>query len=137
VVFKRLKAAHSAGRPNSGGDQLKLKFYEMASVIVMALTKGKRSVEMGVVKAPAVHPKAALMPAKFQVDGVVPIGSVTIPANQEIPAVGSVCEVRYLYTYPTGSMFQTTYLRPRTDVDPEECHAAQLKFRVASEDDEG
>jgi MFS family permease len=37
-------------------------------------------------------------------DKRIPVGNVTVPANQQIPKVGSVIEVRYLYAYPGGWM---------------------------------
>ena len=47
VVFKRIWAPYSPGRPNSDGDQLKYKFVETASVIVNAIN-AKRSVAIAV-----------------------------------------------------------------------------------------
>ncbi len=48
IVFKRLKSLSVPGRPNSGGDWLKFKFYATASVVVCSHNGGKRSVEMSV-----------------------------------------------------------------------------------------
>jgi bifunctional non-homologous end joining protein LigD len=137
VVFKRIHSSYQPGRPASGGDQVKLKFYETASVVVLAVND-KRSVLMGVYPAPVDHPRAAGMPPKFQghAEIAIPVGNVTIPANHKIPRVGARIEVRMLYAYPTGSIYQPTYLGERTDVDAPECHAAQLKFRVVLDDDE-
>ena len=118
VVFKRLVAPATSGRPNTGGDQLKYKFYATASFVVRALND-KRSVSVEVRDA---NGKA------------VDVGNVTIPPNHAVPAVGAIIEVRYLYAYLGGSLFQPTYLGPRDDVDASECVTAQLKYK--SEEDE-
>lgn len=118
VVLKRLDAPYIAGRPNSGGSQLKHKFYATASVLVTKINR-QRSVEMGLLNGAW---KSA--------------GNVTIPANHSIPKVGTVVEVRYLYAFrESGCLFQPTYLGPRNDLNQTECLVSQLKFK-ADEDDE-
>lgn len=118
VVFKRIDAPYSAGRPNSGGDQFKFKFVETASVIVHTVN-AKRSVAI------AVRENGMLVPA----------GNVTVPADQLIPQVGDVVEVRYLYAMPgSGSLFQPVYLGARDDIAPAECTHDQLKFRKEPEE---
>ncbi len=113
VVFKRIAAPHSPGRPNSGGDQFKYKFVETASVVVGAVN-AKRSVQMAV----------------WESARLVPCGNVTIPADQSIPQVGDLIEIRYLYASPgSGSLFQPVYLGVRDDITAVECTRAQLKFR--------
>ena len=113
VVFKRIGAPYSAGRPNSGGDQFKFKFVETASVIVNAVN-AKRSVAI------AVWENAKL----------VSCGNVTIPADQPIPQVGDTADVRYLYALSaSGSLFQPVYLGTRDDIAAAECTRDQLKFR--------
>ncbi len=118
VVFKKLTAGYCAGRPNVGGDQLKYKFVETASVIVTAINS-KRSVAI------AVCENGTLAPA----------GNVTVPANQLIPRVGDVVEVRYLYAMPgSGALFQPVYLGARDDITEAECTRDQLKFRREQEE---
>lgn len=112
VVFKRTDAIYTAGRPASGGSQFKYKFTESASFVVIRIND-KRSV--------------ALM--LFDGDRVIPTGSVTIPPNKEIPAIGTVVECRYLYAYPGGCIFQPVYLGPRDDTRAEECTVDQLKYK--------
>jgi len=112
VVFKRSDAVYTTGRPNSGGPQLKFKFVETASFIVIKVN-GKRSVSLMV----------------FDGDRVVPVGNVTIPPNHEIPTVGAVIEARYLYAYRGGSIFQPVYLSVRDDIRAEECQIDQLKYK--------
>jgi bifunctional non-homologous end joining protein LigD len=113
VVFKRGDAIYTAGRPNSGGPQLKLKFHETASFIVTKVN-GKRSVSLMV----------------FDGDKVVPVGNVTIPPNHEVPQVGAIVEARYLYAYRGGSIFQPMYLGVRDDIRAEECTVSQLKYKA-------
>lgn len=113
VVFKRIDKPHSAGRPASGGDQLKFKCYATASVIVSSHNEGVRSVSV------------ACMDQGF----CVPLGNVSIPTNHTMPAVGAVIEVRYLYMYRNGSLYQPVYLGERDDVEPRECLIDQMKYK--------
>jgi bifunctional non-homologous end joining protein LigD len=114
IVFKRLDAPYTPGKPNSGGPQLKFKFVTTLSAIV-AKVNTKRSVELSL----------------FKGRSLVSCGNVTIPANHDIPAVGAVVEVRYLYAYRESlALHQPVYLGLRDDVDPGECLASQLKFKA-------
>lgn len=116
VVFKRLAARHTPGRPNSGGDQLKYKFYATGSFIVSRVN-AKRSVGL----------KLA--------DGTE-MGNVTIPPNKAIPEVGAVVEIRYLHCFQGGSLYQPTYLVERDDIGAEDCTARQIKFKSNEYDEE-
>jgi len=117
IVFKRHSAPYSAGRPNSGGTQLKFKFYATASVIVSKIND-KRSVGM------------ALLAGENQAATErVFVGNVTIPPNKEVPAVNSIIEVRYLYAYKGGSLYQPTYLGVRDDISFGDCLTSQLKYK--------
>jgi bifunctional non-homologous end joining protein LigD len=114
IVFKRLDAPFAPGKPNSGGPQLKFKFVATASAVVAKINV-QRSVEVSL----------------FQGRSLVSCGNVTIPANHEIPQVGAVVEVRYLYAYRDSlALYQPVYLGPRDDVDPGECLVSQLKFKA-------
>ena len=118
VVFKRISSPYSPGRPSSGGDHLKFKFVETASVVVQAINS-KRSVQIGVWD----HGK------------LVPAGNVTIPLDQPIPQVGDISEIRYLYAIgSSGSLYQPVYLGVRDDITAEECTRDQLKFRREPEE---
>lgn len=110
VVFKNINAKYTPGRPASGGNYLKHKFYETGSFIVNTINN-KRSVELKVADT-------------FRV-----VGNVTIPSNFDVPKVGSVVEVRYLYAYRNGSLYQPVYLGERTDIDESECTEDQLKYK--------
>lgn len=115
LVLKRLSAPYTAGRPATGGDQLKHKFCETLSAVVAGHNR-QRSVEIRL----------------FSELGWVTAGNVTIPPNHDVPAVGTVVEVRYLYAFPeSGVLYQPVYLGPREDVTPGECVTAQLKFKPA------
>ena len=116
VVFKLWNAPYTAGRPNSGGSQLKYKFVATLSAVVAKLNQ-QRSVALRLLN----H------------EGWQPVGNVTIPANHSVPPVGAVVEVRYLYAVPDGSLHQPVYLGERSDVEPHECVASQLKFKATEE----
>lgn len=113
VVFKRKSSTYKPGRPASGGDQLKFKFTATCSVIAGEQNEGKRSVEM------------------WLYDGLlrVNVGSVTVYPNQEIPKIGQVLEVKYLYAYKNGSLFQPILKEVRNDVNVDECQLSQLKYK--------
>jgi bifunctional non-homologous end joining protein LigD len=116
IVFKDLHAPWQSSRPSTGGPALKFKFTETASFIVGSTSTGKRSVEL------------ILYENQGRVRG---FGNVTIPPNHSIPPADSIVEVRYLYAYPGGCVFQPVYLGPRDDVTPQECHISQLKLKAA------
>mgnify|MGYP003337102598 CR=1 FL=1 len=112
VVFKLWNAPYTAGRPNSGGSQLKYKFVATLSAVVAKVNQ-QRSVGLRLLN----H------------EGWQPVGNVTIPLNHQVPSVGAVVEVRYLYAVPDGSLYQPVYLGERSDVEPHECVVSQLKFK--------
>ena len=120
VVFKRHAAPYTPGRPASGGDQLKLKFTATASCIVAKANGTKRSVAMVLLEG----------------SKRVAVGNVTVPASQQIPKAGSIIEVRYLYAFPGGSLFQPVCLGPRDDIGPDACTVSQLKYKAGGEDEE-
>jgi bifunctional non-homologous end joining protein LigD len=117
VVFKEVDAPFSAGRPNSGGTQLKYKFVESASFIVTA-RNAKRSVTLGL----------------FDGNELVSAGNVTIPPNHAVPAVGEVVECRYMHAFrESGSIYQPVYLGKRCDIPAADCTTDQLKYKAANE----
>jgi bifunctional non-homologous end joining protein LigD len=115
IVFKRSDAQFTAGKPASGGDQLKYKFYSTASCMV-ARVNTKRSVALQV------------LDGKTWID----VGNCTIPPNKDVPAVNDVVEIRYLYAYKGGSLYQPTYLGLRDDIDVNDCIESQLKYKAAA-----
>lgn len=112
IVFKQHNAPYTAGRPNSGGTQVKFKFYATASVVVTKIND-TRSVAVAVL------------------DGETPVGvgNVTIPPNKAAPAVNAIVEVRYLYAYKDGSLYQPTYIGVRDDLSATDCASTQLKYK--------
>ena len=118
VVFKHTNAPYIAGRPNSGGPQLKFKFHETASFIV-GKVNAKRSVSL-------------FLYAGKNLKGA---GNVTIPANHEIPQKDQIVECRYLYAFKeSGCIFQPVYLGVRDDVRAAECTTDQLKYKPEDEE---
>ena len=117
VVFKQLDAHYTPGRPASGGSQVKFRFCATASVIAGPVNKGKRSVSM------------------FVLDNGVKtdIGNVTVYPNQSIPKPGDILEVKYLYAYKDGSLFQPVLLSFRDDIDESACDIKQLKYKKEEE----
>jgi bifunctional non-homologous end joining protein LigD len=120
AVFKNGTAPYTPGRPASGGSQLKLKFTATASCIVADRNGRKRSVALELIEG----------------GRRIGVGNVTIPANHEIPGKGSVVEVRYLYAYPGGSLYQPVYLGPRDDIAMSDCIIGQLKFKTGEQEPE-
>jgi bifunctional non-homologous end joining protein LigD len=117
IVFKDMDALYSPGRPNSGGPQLKFKFVETASFVVTR-RNAKRSVTLGL----------------FDGEEVVGAGNVTIPPNHPVPAIGEVCECRYLYAFrESGCIYQPVYLGKRNDIPANDCTVDQLKYKAAVE----
>jgi bifunctional non-homologous end joining protein LigD len=111
TTFKDIHAPYeSGGRSESA---IKVKFWETLSAVV-TMVNTKRSVGLQL----------------FEDDGeVVYVGNVSIPVNQDIPNPGDVVEVRYLYAHKQGSLFEPTYLGPRSDIRASECLASQRKFK--------
>ena len=113
IVLKHLNSPYTAGRPASGGNALKLKFYETATVRVISRHKTKSSVSI------ELHNNGTW----------VEVGNVTIPPNATTPSAGELIEVRYLYAYREGSLYQPTYIRPRTDLTDDAASIDQLKYK--------
>lgn len=114
VVFKRWDAPYRQGRPNSGGTQLKLKFVATVSAVVTTINQ-QRSVGVSLLNG----------------DAWQTVGNVTVPANQNVPQLGDVVEVRYLYAAQVGgALYQPVLLGVRDDVKPTECVVTQLKLKA-------
>jgi len=112
---------YTPGRPNSGGTQLKHKFYATLSAVVAKLN-AQRSIEICLLNG----------------HGWNPVGNVTIPANYQIPQVGQVVEIKFLYALSeSNALYQPTYLGERKDVEPHECVMSQLKYKATDGDEEG
>lgn len=119
VVFKRNDAPYTPGRPHSGGDQLKFKFYATCSAIAATGRNGKRSIALEL----------------FDGQQIRQIGNVTVPANQDIPQPGQIVEIQYLYAYPHGALYQPVLLGIRDDIEREACTISHIKFKAPVEND--
>ena len=119
IVFKKLNAFYTAGRPASGGNQIKFKFYATASFIVLNVNK-KRSVKVGL----------------YDGNKLVNVGNVTIPPNKDVPQKDDIIEVQYLYAYRGGSIYQPIYIGLRDDIDEDACELSQLKYKAEVEEEE-
>lgn len=118
IVFKRLDAPYQAGRPSSGGDQLKHKFIKSADVVIlsnagnayrMGVYEGEQLREVGKVFAGTTNA------SRVELDDRLAAG--------ERP----VAEVRYLYATEDEQLFQPVFIRLRDDKDAAECSLAQLE----------
>lgn len=117
AVFKRMDSPYKAGRPNSGGHQLKFKFVTSCSAVV-AKQNDKRSVAVSLLDG----------------DEWVYVGDCAIPPNKQIPQPGDVVEIRYLYATEGRRIYQPVYLGVRDDILPNECTVSQMKFKQTGEE---
>lgn len=106
-VFKRLDASFTAGR---SADCLKFKFTESATCLVLQ-RNAQRSVAVGL---------------RDDSGSLVDMGNVTIPPSADLPELGSLIEVRYLYRYDGGKFEQPVYRMPRPDMTEEAAVLAQV-----------
>lgn len=114
IVIRIGVGRYVSGKPNSGGYCFKLKFIEDATVTVISTHPTKRSIGIAV----------------FDDSGVsIPVGNCTIPANKSIPKFGDLVDVKYLYAYKGGSLYQPIYKGPRTDLDKSAAVTSQLKYK--------
>jgi bifunctional non-homologous end joining protein LigD len=119
VVVKDKAAPYQTGRPSSAGAALKCKFTASCTCIVTEQTKGKRSVQLGML-APEL--------GKDGKRSLYIVGNCTIPINHDVPVVGTLVEINYLYAYRGGSLYQPVYKGPRTDqTEPDNVTSLQYK----------
>jgi bifunctional non-homologous end joining protein LigD len=123
IVIKRLAAPYKPGRPASGGAQLKYKFTESITCIVIKVNGAKRSINVGLLDQ----------------DGkIIDVGNVSVPVNQNIPVMDSLVEVRYMHMFQGGSLYQPFLLGIRTDIARDECRLTQvtrIKLKMPEDDD--
>ena len=108
IVFKKLSGTHISGYSN---DQVKFKWYTTASVIVTSHNQ-----------------KASVSIAIYDNGSLIPIGNVTTLGHNK-PPINSIIEVKYLYAYRGGSLYQPTFLNIRDDVYQEDCTLNKLHFK--------
>jgi len=116
VVFKKINAPYTAGRPASGGSQFKCKFYDTASCIVESVSSVKNSIGLKVYDDS--HPVSLVG---------VSVGNATLYPNSPKVKVGDIVEIKYLYYNEGGSLYQPVLKEVRDDVYPQECLLSKLK----------
>lgn len=118
IVFKHKDAPWSAGRPSSGGPQLKCKFVSSADVVIvenagnayrMQVFDGAKLRDVGKVFSGTTNELRA------QLDGALAKGRRV------------VAEVRYLYATDELQLFQPVFVRVRDDKAERDCVLGQLK----------
>lgn len=119
IVLRKGSSIYAGGRPNKEGDALKIKNINSASVLVIEHTHNKRSVSLGLYNAS---------------NQIVNVGKVTIPPNKNIPDIGAVIEVHYLYVNgEQGALFQPVFKNDRShEVTKKECSTNQLVYKKES-----
>lgn len=120
VVFKRLAAPYRPGRPASGGDQLKYKFWadEPAHVIVAGYNGDKASFKMEMIDRSGAR---------------VFVGNCGT-SGQPLPPLGAIVEIKYLYVValpPRGCLVQPGYLGVKDLGVTGDCRIEQLKVKDA------
>lgn len=101
--------------PGIGEDQFKFPYLDRATVYVESHDGAKRSVNI------------AALGANGQ---AVSLKKVAIPVNYDLPQVGAIVDVEYLYAYPSGGLAQPRYKGIRSDRGMEHCVLSQLKFKA-------
>ena len=115
IVFKKITSVFSPGK---GPDQLKFKFYAECSVIVVAGRQGRSSIGMELINSEGQR--------EF-------VGYCSCSRN---PPLGSVVEIKYLYAYRGGCLYQPAFKEIRDDVDVSECTTSQLKYKSEESDED-
>jgi bifunctional non-homologous end joining protein LigD len=109
IVFKNLKATFTPGK---GLDQLKFKFYSECSIIVVQGRKNKASIGMELLN-----------------NGIREFVGYCSCSLYPLPPINSIAEIKYLYAYKGGCLYQPSFKEPRDDVSIEECTTSQLKYK--------
>ena len=98
VVYKRADAPFDQGRSTNA---VKHKVQESSTFEVVKVN-AQRSVAIALRDASG---------------AAVPMGNVTVPANHQVPAVGALVEVEYMYRFEDGALMQPKYKGERTDIE--------------------
>lgn len=124
IVLRDPEAQYTPGRPNSWGPCLKIKLYATATCIVEGIHPTKRSISLEMIDA-STGPGPR---GKEKLHRVI-IGNCTIPPNYDMPSIGDLVEIKYLYAYRGGSLYQPQYKGVRTDLEFQDANTSQLKFK--------
>jgi bifunctional non-homologous end joining protein LigD len=114
VVLRDVRAGYARGKPNSWGPCLKIKFWESITCKVRSLHDTKRSCRLSLMNEHGLF---------------VDVGNCTVPTNYEMPSPGDLVEVKYMYAYRDGSIYQPQYKGVRTDLEPSAATMSQLKYK--------
>lgn len=115
LVFRNINAAYRTGRQPT---EYKLKFWSSASFIVSEINgDGKNSVSLQLYDDKA--------------GALVDVGHVTVDYRKKGVLVGSIIECKYLYFNEGGSVYQSSFLNKRDDIDLHECTMSQLRVKNA------
>jgi bifunctional non-homologous end joining protein LigD len=98
VVYKLAAAPFDSGRSLAA---VKHKIQE-SSTFEVTKVNDKRSVAVAL---------------RDEAGAAVPMGNVTVPANHDLPAVGALVEVEYMYRFEDGALMQPKYKGVRTDIE--------------------
>lgn len=120
IVIRDGLGVYTPGKPNSGGSCLKLKFWNDCTVMVGSIHPTKRSIGMKMWSEDL---------ALTTEPGWIDVGNCTIPANYDIPEVYDLVDVKYLYAYPGGSIYQPQYKGVRTDLKASAATTGQLTYK--------
>lgn len=118
IVFKQKRAPWNAGRPASGGTQLKCKFVNAAEVLLVENAGNAYRMQ--------VYEDGRLRDVGKVFSGTTNESRVAL---DEALALGErvVAEVRYLYATDELQLFQPVFVRTRDDKDETSCTVEQLK----------
>jgi ATP-dependent DNA ligase len=137
VCIKDLDAPY---RPGRNGQHKKFKFEQTASFLVgpkpgAKARDGHRSIALYIVDPAAKEHATWLTSATEYPNRVRFVSTAKVADKYELPPVGSIVEARYVAAYRiTGGIEQPTYFgKMRSDVRPEECSTAQLKYKACPE----
>ena len=108
VVIRDGNGLYKQGKPNSGGPCWKLKFWGNVTCLVTDVDPVKQS-------------------CSIEINDTS--GKCTIPANYPKPVKGDWVEIRYLYAFPGGSLYQPQYQGVRTDITEEDFNNQKLKYK--------
>jgi bifunctional non-homologous end joining protein LigD len=110
VVFKDKTATYQEGVRSS--NYLKYKFWASATVRVIQINQ-QRSIQVEV------------LDGKRWID----VGNCAVPLNYPMPKAGDLVEVKYLYAYRKGSLYQPQYKGLRPDCTIADATINQLKYK--------
>lgn len=77
----------------------------------------------------ALNQKASVSIGVFENNQIVNVGNCTIRDSTFKLREGDIIDVRYLYAFRGGALFQPRMTRKRSDIPQSSCTIQQLKFK--------